>query len=163
MLGRSIVLWLTCCMALATARAAEPAGAVDWLKLAVARLCAGGPMDGLAAQNELPGVWLLDDVAQERSGRVFRIKQRFLLPGGDELRIERFEPGGRLRRFTAEYHAKAGAGHSPELQAAADGSCTLRSGRRIVQGSDGITRKLRATRWRPADGALDGNASGAVA
>lgn len=120
----------------------EPPKPRDWIKLAIERLCGNEPIEGLLAQEQLQGAWLLKETEGKRRGQIFRIEQRFSLPTGDELRVVRFQPGGRLRRFTAEVHRQAKDKLQPYLQAMADGACTLRSGRRIIRSSSGPSVKL---------------------
>ena len=113
-----------------------------WAKQAVERFCGPERIDGLLAQEELQGAWLLKETEGKRRGQVFRIEQRFSLPAGNELRVVRFQPGGRLRRFSVEFHRQANGKLLPYLQAMADGACTLRSGRRIVRSPSGPAIKL---------------------
>ena len=125
-------------LALAAA-AAMPAGraadsdreAVRWLRLAVERLCPQPALSGLDAQDALPGSWLLDETRRPDDGAPRRIAVRLLLPGADELTVERRQSGGRLRRFLVSYAAHDGQGAQPSVQAIADGGCTIRSGRAI--------------------------------
>ena len=134
-----------CCITLAllmaagAAYASEPETPGDWLHLAVERLCTPEALSGIAAEQALPGVWFLGEEERAFGGGIGRITQTFALPGGDELRIIRTQPGGQLRRFTAEIHETGGETKRPLMQAMADGGCTLRSGRRIVRDKDGET------------------------
>lgn len=114
-----------------SANATDPVRASDWLKLAVAKLCGPEPIPGTLAQELLQGAWLLKETENKRNGQVFRLEQRFALPNGQELRLIRFQPGGRLRRFTLELHNEVNGKLQPTLQAMADGACRIRSGRRI--------------------------------
>ncbi|MGF1610088.1 MAG: S8 family serine peptidase [Kiloniellales bacterium] len=110
-----------------------------WLRLAVERLCAQVPLFGLEAQQALPGAWLLGEDLHEAGQAIARVEQRFALPGGDELRVLRSQPGGRLRRFTVEIYEIEGEGQVPLVQAIADAGCQLHSGRRIVRKGNGRT------------------------
>ena len=121
------------------AQAGEPETPEAWLHLAVERLCTPDAVPGIAAEQELPGVWFLGEETRAFGGGIGRITQTFALPGGDELRIIRTQPGGQLRRFTAEIHESDRETTRPLMQAMADGACTLRSGRRIVREADSST------------------------
>ncbi len=147
-------------LALAAA-AAMPAGraadsdreAVRWLRLAVERLCPQPALSGLDAQDALPGSWLLDETRRPDDGAPRRIIVRLLLPGADELTVERRQSGGRLRRFLVSYAAHDGQGAQPSVQAIADGGCTIRSGRAIrAEGGgwrylDQLEGDLRTLKW----------------
>ena len=142
-------LWLTVCflvlvpwLTLFPSHAADRRTPAGWLKLAVEKLCGSETLAGLLAQEELQGTWLLNEREDKRGNQVVRVEQRFSLPSGHELRIARFQPGGRLRRFTAEFYTQNAGKPQPYLQAMADGACTLRSGRRIVRSPSGPTINL---------------------
>ena len=109
----------------------------DWLRLAVARLCPQPGLSGLDAQVALPDSWLLDESRRPTDGAPGRITVRLLLPGADELTVERRQFAGRLRQFLVSYAASDGEGARPSLQAIADGGCTIRSGRAIRAEDDG--------------------------
>ncbi len=113
-------------------KAAGPDGPAGWLLAAVDRLCPAGALPGVEAERQLPGVWLLDERRRGPDGRTFVLEQVFALPGGDELRTLRLQPGGQLRRFTAEYWQVAEAAPRPLLQAVADGGCAVFAGRRLT-------------------------------
>ena len=103
----------------------------EWLRLAVEQLCPEPGLTGLDAQDALPGSWLLDETRRPDGGEPRRIVVRLLLPGADELTVERRQFGGRLRQFLVSYAAHDGNGPRPSLQAIADGGCAIRSGRAI--------------------------------
>ncbi len=144
-----------------TAAVAMPAGsAADrdrdgarWLRLAVERLCPGPGLAGLDAQDALPGSWLLDETRRPDDGDPRRIIVRLLLPGADELTVERRQFGGRLRQFLVSYAAHDGEGAQPSVQAIADGGCAIRSGRAIrTEGGgwrylDQLEGDLRTLKW----------------
>ena len=135
---RSSLRTLGLSLALASAVAA-PAGSIaernrneaHWLRLAVERLCPQPGLSGLDAQTALPGSWLLDETRRPEDGVPRRITIRLLLPGADELTVERRQFGGRLRQFLVSYAAHDGEGAQPSVQAIADGGCAIRSGRAI--------------------------------
>ena len=67
----------------------------------------------------------------------------FRSAAGDELRMRVFEPGGQIRRVTAEVHLASGQGAAhPVLMAVADGDCRIVHGRRIEYGDDGRPASL---------------------
>jgi len=125
-------------LAFATASAMPVESAADadrneaeWLRLAVEQLCPEAGLTGLDAQDALPGSWLLDETRRPDDGEPRRTVVRLLLPGTDELTVERRQFGGRLRQFLVSYAAHDGEGAWPSLQAIADGGCAIRSGRAI--------------------------------
>ena len=131
----------------------EDRDAASWLRLAVERLCRQPGLSGLDAQDAIPGSWLVDETRRPDRGNPRRIVVRLLLPGADELTIERRQFQGRLRRFVVSYAARHGESTRPALQALADGGCTIRSGRAIR--ADGEVRRyldqlegdLRTLKW----------------
>ena len=141
-------------LALAGAASAEsgpsPAG---WLRLAVERLCPHPGLAGIAAQEALPGSWLLDETRRPGDGEPRRVVLRLLLPGADELTVERRRFRGRLRQFRASYAARAGDGARPALLAVADGGCAIRSGRAIRRDGaawrylDQLDADLETVKW----------------
>ncbi|MEL6964145.1 MAG: S8 family serine peptidase, partial [Pseudomonadota bacterium] len=132
----------------------EPRIPTAWIELAVERLCLlDEPLFGLAAQQVLPGAWLLDESFRESNGIVTRVDQRFVVSGGDELRLIRLQNGGRLRRLTIEWFELDHEGTRASLQAMTDDTCQLLAGRRIVNKAPGETllehldSDLRTIRW----------------
>lgn len=85
----------------------------EWLRLAIERLCLQSGLSGLDAQDALPGSWLLDETRRPDDGEPRRTVVRLLLPGTDELTVERRQFGGRLRQFLVSYtvHAPGGANY----------------------------------------------------
>ena len=124
-----------------------------WLRLAVARLCPPPALSGLDAQAALPGSWLLDEARRPGDGAPRRIVVRLLLPGADELTVERRQSGGRLRQFLASYAVNDGGSLRPSLQAIADGGCAIRSGRALRAGGrawrylDQLEGDLKTLKW----------------
>ena len=124
-----------------------------WLRLAVERVCPQPGLFGLDAQNAIPGSWFLDETRQPDNRDPRRIVVRLLLPGADELIIERRQFNGRLRQFLVSYAAHDGDGARPSLQAIADGGCTVHSGRAIRadgdvwQYLDQLESDLKTPRW----------------
>lgn len=124
-----------------------------WLRLAVERVCPQPGLFGLDAQNAIPGSWFLDETRQPDNRDPRRIVVRLLLPGADELIIERRQFNGRLRQFLVSYAAHDGDGARPSLQAIADGGCTVLSGRAIRtdgdvwQYLDQLESDLKTPKW----------------
>ena len=125
-----------------------------WIRLAVEQTCPSEqPLLGVAAQHALPGAWLISEDLRNTNGAIGRIDQRFALPGGDELRLIRLQPGGQLRRLTIEHFKFDGETLKPELQAMTDGGCRLQAGRRIVRKASNmilleqLDGDLQTVRW----------------
>ena len=126
-------------IAVLAAAVAVPAGSfaassedgVRWLRLAVERICPQHGLSGLDAQSALSGSWLLDETRHPEDRNPRRIVVRLLLPGADELTVERRQFRGRLRQFRVSYAARDGDRVRPAVQAIADGGCIVRSGRAI--------------------------------
>ncbi len=132
----------------------EPSTPEAWIQLAVEQFCPSGePLLGIAAEHALPGAWLLAEDLRDAGGVLGRADQRFALPGGDELRLIRLQPGGQLRRLVVEFFERDGETLQPEIQAMADGACHVQAGRRIVRGLNGETLleqldgDLQTIRW----------------
>ena len=107
-----------------------------WLRIAVERVCPQPELSGLDAQNAIPGSWFLEETRRPDNREPRRIVVRLLLPGADELVIERRQFDGRLRRFLVSYAARDGDRARPSIQAIADGGCIIRSGRAIRADGD---------------------------
>ena len=123
---------LACSADMSSATIAEGDGSeASWLRLAAERICPHPEFFGLDAQAALPGSWFLEETRQPNDRDPRRITIRLLLPGGDELSIERWRFDGKTRRFLADYASRDGDGVRPSMQALADGDCTVRSGKAI--------------------------------
>ena len=124
-----------------------------WLRLAVERVCPQPGLFGLDAQNAIPGSWYLDEMRFPDNRDPWRIVVRLLLPGADELTIERRQFNGRLRQFLVSYAVHGTDGTRPSLQAVADGTCTTQSGRAVRavgntwQYLDQLEGDLETLRW----------------
>lgn len=134
--------------------AREPTTPRGWLLLAADRLCGAGALSGIEAEMQLPGAWLLEETARGPDGQTVSLEQVFALPGGGELRLRRLQPGGQLRRFTAEYHEREEAQSRPVLQAIAGSDCQIFAGRRLVHERgrpvtlEQLEGDLESLRWR---------------
>lgn len=118
------------------AHSAAQENARDWLRAAVSEVCPESEAPSLAIERLLPGAWLLSDEQNDPSDRITRRRLVFALPGNAELRVSMTGQGGRLRRFSAEYHYKTDGTMRPELQVMASGDCVARAGRRIRRPDD---------------------------
>ncbi len=131
----------------------DPQGPQQWLTAAVAALCPLRDLNGLDAQDRLPGSWLLEEVRLPTADAPNLITLHLALPNADELTLERRQHAGRVRQFRAAYHAHTGDGTRPTLLAIADGDCTVQSGRRLREGPypwrylDQLDGDLQSLRW----------------
>ena len=156
-----LVMWKPSALLVLVSIAFTPVGSIaesnwnesDWLRLAVAQLCPLPELFGLDAQNAIPGSWLLEETHQPDDRNPLRIRIRLLLPGADELIVERRQFDGRLRRFMVSYSVQHGDDTRPSMQATADGACTIRAGRTIWadgnawQYLDQLEGDLKTLRW----------------
>lgn len=150
----TFVLWFCAFFTLATAASARlPETARDWVALAIERVCIDTGMNGLAAQNALPGSWLLEETSQPATGVPDRVSMRFAVPGGAELSLQLRLAGGVLRQFRASVSVLDGHNAGPRFLAIADGSCIVRSAREIRKGKepwiflDQLDGDLETLRW----------------
>ena len=127
--------------------------AADWLRLAIETVCPLTELTGISAQTAIPGSWLLDEVRLPKGRAPYKIIVDLLLPGLDQLTIERRQFDGKLRQFQVAYSAHDHGTPRPLLQAIADGSCTIRSGRAIRESGgawkylDHLESDLETLRW----------------
>lgn len=109
----------------------------DWLRLAVEKVCARPDLDGLSAQDALPGAWLLSETVGAPDGPFRRAEATFALPVG-ELRLSRIDADGALRRFGADLYENDDKGAlAPVMQVQTGGDCIVRSARRIERKGGG--------------------------
>jgi subtilisin family serine protease len=124
-----------------------------WVETAVETLCPIDGITGIEAQSLLPGTWLVDETRRPATGAAASITIRLQLPHADELEIERRQHQGRLRQFRVSFFSRDGGVPAPRLMAVADGTCAVRSGRRIrVEGDawrylDQLDGDLATVRW----------------
>jgi len=123
-------LLAACGVALAAGDAAASDAATAWRAL-----CGPQPALGAAAEAPLAGAWLLDERIDALRGGA-RVSQRFATPNG-ELRIDRIDAGGALRRFIAEDWRADGDTLRAHLQIRAGADCALVAARRLIH--DGAT------------------------
>ncbi len=103
----------------------------SWIEASVAEVCPQPVTSGFDVQLALPGVWLLEEQAFPQSQNPRRLVMRFGLPNGGELTLDRRQAGEVLRQFRASVSMPTPTGLAPTVQAIADGTCLVRSGRAI--------------------------------
>ena len=109
--------------------------------------CLGDPGDVVAVRDLFPASRVLDARVQSLRGRPGRARHVLGLASGDELRLVRIFPGGRLRRITVEHHAVGpGTVLRPRTAVAADGNCREIETRRITYGPDAKAAHLSVIR-----------------
>jgi hypothetical protein len=101
------------------------------LERAISSVCADTPPTGFSIQNAVPQSWLLNETSIPASGLPARQDIRLVLPGGDELTVEIRLAGGSPRQIRATYYRNEDNALLPDLLAIADGSCVVRSARKI--------------------------------
>ncbi len=127
--------------------------ATDWLRLAIESVCPLPELTGINAQTAIPGSWLLEETRLPSDRTPYKVIVNLLLPGLDELTIERRQFNGRLRQFQVAFAAYADGPPQPSVQAIADGNCTTRSGRSIREADGGwrfldhLESDLETLRW----------------
>lgn len=107
----------------------QPAKTV--LERVISSVCADTPPTGFSIQNAVPQSWLLNETSLPASGPPLRQDIRLVLPGGDELTVEIRLAGGSPRQIRATYYRNKDNLLLPGLLAIADGSCVVRSARKI--------------------------------
>lgn len=113
------------------------------LRALVIAACASQPEDAAALLRLFPGSRLLEARILPFRGQPGASVHNLLLADGDEVRLRRRFPGGRLRRVTVEYHETMVGGQvRPAVSVAADGNCNISEVRRIAYGGDGVAARL---------------------
>ncbi len=119
------------------APAASASGGEDWLRHALDAACRHPTADGETLAAAMPGTRLAGGELLRAAGLPIGWRRDFDLPGNARLRIERIQPGGRLRRLSAEYHeAGTDGGPRPRIAAIANGACEVVAARRLVYGDE---------------------------
>ncbi len=112
------------------------------VRAALAAVCPGPPPAIEAMAAALGGAEGAEEEPVTMRGRNLGWRRSFPLENGDRLVIERFAPGGLLRRINIIYH-QATAGQAEDnrpraaLVAMALADCRIVQGRRLVYGADG--------------------------
>jgi hypothetical protein len=102
------------------------------LKAAATAACTDSGGDGAAIGNALGGAIQLDIEPMKIRGREAGTRTRYELSDGARMFVERFAPGGGLRRVVIVYHGPAERAHRPEWMVFADSECRIVAGRRLV-------------------------------
>lgn len=122
----------------ASARGAGDAEAT--LQRALNAVCEDPSASLARMADRIPGGTGVEEEPLSMQGVAVGWKRRFALPGGDNISIDRFAPGDRLRRLVAEYwRADSNAGSRPLVAAITDAGCTIRFGRRLLYEPDSST------------------------
>lgn len=114
----------------------------DRVRAALAAVCPGPPPALDAMALTLGGAEGAREEPVTMRGRTLGWRRHFPLRNGDRIVVERFAPGGFLRRINIIYRqAVAGRAHSdpprPALVAMALADCRIVEGRRMIYGADG--------------------------
>ncbi|MDZ7749422.1 MAG: S8 family serine peptidase [Halofilum sp. (in: g-proteobacteria)] len=113
----------------ATADDTDPRGL---LRQAIAAACEAPREDLAGMAARIPRARALSDEPLVVRGLEAGWRRRFAVDDGAELRVERFEPRGQLRRVSAEYWAPVAGDPRPRVAALAGPRCRIRLGRRLV-------------------------------
>ncbi len=131
--------------------AAQPpdarADAAAFMDFAITQACRTPLADDADAGPELAkrfgGAKLLEARVREFRGDPGRADYGLLLGSGDEVRVERLFPLGRLRRITIEYHRQIAADRTrPVMSAATNGECAVLRAARIDYDAGGRAEAL---------------------
>ncbi|MBI2978383.1 MAG: S8 family serine peptidase [Rhodospirillales bacterium] len=119
----------------------------EFMDFAITQVCKTPLADETTAGPELArrfgGAMLLDARVHEFRGTPGRAEVVLLLASGDEVKVERLFPLGRLRRVTIEYHRQAAAEKTrPVMAAALDAKCTVLRATRIDYDAEGRAETL---------------------
>jgi len=114
------------------------------LKAAVAATCTDSG-DGAAIGNALGGAVQLDLEPIKLRGREVGTRAHYETSGGARVFVERFAPGGALRRVVIVYHAPAERGGRPEWMVFADSACRIVAGRHLVYDGPGAPAHIEST------------------
>jgi subtilisin family serine protease len=142
------IVWVLLGMAAVSPVAAPLAAAQDvesQLKAAVAATCTDSGGDGAAIGNALGGAVQLDVEPIKIRGREVGTRSRYELTDGARIFVERFTPGGVLRRVVVVYHAPAERAGRPEWMVFADRECRIVAARRLVYAGPGAPAFIEST------------------
>ncbi len=125
------------------ARADLPA----FMDFAIAQVCKAPLADDAKAGAELAGRFggarLLEARVHQFQGTPGRAEYGLLLTSGDEVKVERLFPLGRLRRITIEYHRHVAADRTrPVMSAAMNAECAVLRAARIDYDPEGRAEAL---------------------
>lgn len=124
----------------ATADAAPPP---EVLENALRAACVLDPANPAGLRRDFPDARILEARLDGPQGQVLRSRHRLQVPGGEWL-LERFFPGGRLRKVTVEWHGLAADGAlRPEIAVIANADCSPLEARQLVYGDGAVPDRLR--------------------
>ncbi|MBI4205814.1 MAG: hypothetical protein HY527_12380, partial [Betaproteobacteria bacterium] len=115
------------------------------LKAAATATCTDSGGDGAAISSALGGAIQLDIEPMKIQGRDVGTRTGYELSDGARIIVERFAPGGGLRRVVIIYHAPAERAHRPEWMVFADSECRIVAGRRLVYEGPGAPVFIEGT------------------
>jgi hypothetical protein len=123
------------------------AGAAAFMDFAVAQACTAPLADDATAGPELArrfgNAQLLEARIHQFRGTPGRAEYGLLLASGDEVKIERLFPLGRLRRVTIEYYRQVAADRTrPVMSAALNAECAVLRAARIDYDAEGRAEAL---------------------
>lgn len=130
--------------------------AKQWLQRAIQDACSSPHVDGISLQSELPGAWFIREQKSVSNDPFSRVEYVYALPENTELRLSYIRANGALRRFTAELYEPATNQMPPQplMQVQTDGTCTVRSARRIIRQNseniilDQLDQDLETSLWK---------------
>ncbi|MDH3286647.1 MAG: S8 family serine peptidase [Betaproteobacteria bacterium] len=142
------IAWVSLGVAAISQLSAPPAAAQNieaQLKATVAATCTDSGGNGATIGNALGGAIRLDIEPMKFRGREVGTRTRYELTDGARILVERFTPGGNLRRVIIVYHAPAERAHRPEWMVFADDKCRIVSARRLIYDGPGAPAFIERT------------------
>ena len=115
------------------------------LRSAAAAACSAGDSDGIEMARALGGAIRIDVKPIEIRGTAVGARSQFLLRDGARIFVERFAPGGVLRRVVLVFHAPPERLNNPEWMVFADAQCRVLAGRRLVYDDRGNALQIERT------------------
>ncbi len=128
--------WLALIAVLAISPGAASADSWQTLRAALAIACPG-PAPSLQAMAEAIGAAKSEEEPVAMRGRVLGWKRRFGFADGGGIEVQRFAPGGLLRRVNVVFEEARDGKSRPALVLMADHNCRVVQGRRLVYDGDG--------------------------
>jgi len=128
-----------------TVEAAASESIQPLLRSAAAAACGPPDDDGVAMGAALGGAIRVDLEPIEMRGAAMGSRERFVLKNGGRVYVERFAPGGDLRRVVIVYHAPPERFRNPEWMVFADARCRILGGRRLAYDDEGRAAHIERT------------------
>jgi len=142
------IVWTSLCLAAAAADSAALAAEHDVrarLRAAAVAACTESGREGEAIGKALGGAVRLDIESLKIQDREVGTRTGYEFRDGARIFVERFAPGGSLRRVVVVYHAPAERARRPEWMVFADSECRIVSGRRLVYDGPGAPAFIERT------------------